>query len=80
MHCENPNKLFRQPVSRRSFGAAAVVLLFGGRRLLAEESAGPFATEVDAMKYLSSKTSGGKQFWAEVIHSNSPLSAVARCS
>jgi hypothetical protein len=33
---------------------------------LAEETTGPFAPEIDAMKYLSSKTGGGKQFWADV--------------
>jgi len=53
-------------MSRRKFGPAAAALLFGGRRLLAEETAGPFATEIDAMKYLASKTGGGKQFWADV--------------
>jgi hypothetical protein len=34
--------------------------------MLAEEATGPFATEIDTMKYLTSKTSGGKQFWADV--------------
>lgn len=57
----------RQPLfSRRGFGAAAAALLLGGRGLLADEATGPFATEIDAMKYLTSKTGGGKQFWADV--------------
>jgi hypothetical protein len=63
---QKPNEWCPQPVSRRSFGAAAAALIFGGRRLLGEEAAGPFATEIDAMKYFSSKTGGGKQFWADV--------------
>lgn len=52
--------------NRREFAAAVLALFFGGRRLLAEDATGPFATEMDAMKYLSTKTGGGKQFWADV--------------
>ena len=53
--------------SRRRFSAAALALAFGGRRLLAEEKAtGAIAPEIEAMRYFSSKTSGGKQFWADV--------------
>jgi hypothetical protein len=53
-------------ITRRSFAATAAAALLGARRLLGEESTNPFATEIDAMKYLSSKTGGGKQFWADV--------------
>jgi hypothetical protein len=47
------------PINRRSFAVAAGALLFGGRRLQAEDVSGPFATVIDAMKYLSSNTGGG---------------------
>jgi len=51
--------------TRRSFGAAAVALALSARRLFAEEAASVFAPEIEAMKYISSKTTGGKQFWAD---------------
>ena len=54
-------------ISRRGFGGMAFALALGARRLSAEETAPSiFAPEIEAMKYLSSKTSGGKQFWADV--------------
>lgn len=51
--------------TRRSFVAAAAAMALGARRLLAEEAASIFAPEIEAIKYISSKTSGGKQFWAD---------------
>lgn len=53
-------------LTRRSFGAAAIAFLSGAKRLWAEEATGAFAPEINAMRYLSSKTGGGKQFWADV--------------
>jgi hypothetical protein len=53
-------------LTRRAFGAAAFALTLGGRKLFAEESTSAFAPEVEAMRYFSTKTSGGKQFWADV--------------
>lgn len=52
-------------ISRRGFSAAALAFTLGGRRLMAEE-ASPLAPEIEAMQYISSKTSGGKQLWADV--------------
>lgn len=55
----------QREVSRRQFGAASLGLLLGSRQLGAEE-ASPFAPELNTAKYFSSKTGGGKQFWADV--------------
>src|SRR5688572_25118539 len=53
-------------ISRRSFATAAAALALGGRKLLAEESTSALAPEIEAMRYFTTKTSGGKQFWADV--------------
>jgi pimeloyl-ACP methyl ester carboxylesterase len=54
-------------LTRRGFGIAALAATFGARRAMSEETAveKAFAPEIDAMQYFSSKTSGGKQFWAD---------------
>jgi hypothetical protein len=57
---------FSNAITRRSFAAAAFAFAFGGKRLVADELKNPVATEVEAMRYIATKTSGGKQFWADV--------------
>lgn len=53
-------------MNRRTFTSAAIAFALGGRRVFAEESGSPIAPEIDALRYFSTKTSGGKQFWADV--------------
>lgn len=54
-------------LTRRGFGLAALAMTLGAKRAMAKETAveKAFAPEIEAMRYLSSKTSGGKQFWAD---------------
>jgi pimeloyl-ACP methyl ester carboxylesterase len=58
----------QQLLTRRGFGLAALAVTLGAKRAMAEESAAEkaLATEIEAMQYITSKTSGGKQFWADV--------------
>jgi hypothetical protein len=55
-------------ITRRGFGVAALVVALGATRAMAEQSAvkKALAPEIEAMQYISSKTGGGKQFWADV--------------
>lgn len=57
----------RQLLTRRGFGLAALAVTIGAKRAMAEETAveKALAPEIEAMRYISSKTSGGKQFWAD---------------
>jgi hypothetical protein len=64
----NWNKLAQKLITRRGFGIAALLVAFGAKRAMAEETAveKALAPEIEAMNYVSSKTGGGKQFWADV--------------
>jgi hypothetical protein len=52
--------------NRRTFGAVAIGFVATARRAIAQEAANVFAPEIETMQYFSSKTGGGKQFWADV--------------
>jgi hypothetical protein len=54
--------------TRRGFGMAALAATLGASRAMAEETSAEktFEAEREFMKYLSTQTSGGKQFWADV--------------
>ncbi len=53
-------------VNRRTFGAAAIALLAGVQRAWGQATEHPLAPEIDAVRYLTTHTGGGKQFWADV--------------
>lgn len=55
-------------LTRRGFGLAALAVTLGAKHAAAQETATDktFEAERAFMKYLSSQTSGGKQFWADV--------------
>jgi pimeloyl-ACP methyl ester carboxylesterase len=57
----------RQLLAWRGFGIAALAVTLGAKWTMAEETAvdKAFAPEIEAMRYISSKTTGGKQFWAD---------------
>lgn len=65
---ENWKRSCQQLLTRRGFGLAAFAMTLGAQRAMAEETVAEkaLAPEIEAMRYLSSKTSGGKQFWADV--------------
>jgi hypothetical protein len=68
MQHSDRNQRCQHLLTRRGFGIAALAVTFGASRAMAEETAAEkaFETEIEFMKYLSTHTSGGKQFWADV--------------